>query len=786
MVSYDLFYEAICPATGRNIDSNIDQKTIIFSPLNRSIKVVAGPGSGKTTVIALRLMKLIFVDGIDPQSIVATTFTVKAAEELKSRILSWGIAIAKVILPKLSSITDIEEKARISRLNFDQIKIGTLDAIAQETLIDECRSDQDPPIVIQEFIAKHFMVAEWFNHYEIQNQIVEELSKMGFAAFNIGVPGRPNVSGVIDYLIDFHNRMMENGIDPRAMIVDYPNISSILTDYNKQLLEKKLLDFASLESRFLSFVSTSESDRFFAKLKIIMVDEYQDTNLLQESIYKEFAKHAVSNGGSFIVVGDDDQSIYRFRGSRVHLFADIEKRFANCGIKMETEYLSVNYRSSKAIVDFCNEYINIDLAYQVVRAQDKPSMSVSRTEGDNFPVFGIFRENISDLAKDLANLLHEFSYNGSYKFIDVDNHEYIFEKGAGGGVGDAVLLMSSTANTNYSGKLKRLPGMLQEELSKLIPPITPFNPRGTKLYDNPDIVVLVGTLIWCIDPDYKLISEMKLNQRGINARDKWKVVSKDYIEQAPDYEGIKLKDIVTAWSTGQSYPKPGKWNKSKVTVLDILYNLLPWFNNHRNNAESMVFTQAFFNAISSAAIVKGDELVIKFDKETHLPTKSSVKEFYKYVIRPLLEDSLEIDETLFFSIPTDNRFNIMTIHQAKGLEFPITIVDVCSEFEINSAQQRNKRFPDKPDETSIIETILSKYCPDIKLDRSELDMQFDDLIRKNFVAFSRAQDVLILVGITKSLTNKELKNIAMGWSRDGKWAWKNMDNLKKMRYSNGN
>ena len=134
MISYELFSKIVTPATGRDIESNPDQKSIVSSSLNRSIKVIAGPGSGKTTVIVLRLMKLIFVDGIDPQEIVATTFTVKASKELKSRILSWGMAIRKEILPHLNGIDDLEDRDRVKRLNFDQIKIGTLDAIAQETL----------------------------------------------------------------------------------------------------------------------------------------------------------------------------------------------------------------------------------------------------------------------------------------------------------------------------------------------------------------------------------------------------------------------------------------------------------------------------------------------------------------------------------------------------------------------------------------------------------------------------------------------------------------------------
>ena len=411
MVSYDLFLKVVAPATGRNIDSNPNQKSIVSSPLNRSIKVIAGPGSGKTTVIALRLMKLIFVDGVEPQEIVATTFTVKASKELKSRILSWGMAIRKEILPHLNGLGDFEERDRVKRLNFDQIKIGTLDAIAQETLTDECRADQDPPIVIQDFIAKHFMVSEWFNHLDIQGGIIKELLDIKFDSFGLGSPDKPVVSGAVKHLMDFHNRMMENGIDPIQMKEDYPNLAKILSDYNDKLISKKLLDFPALEQRFLSFVSTSESDHFFEKIKVLMVDEYQDTNLLQERIYGQFVQRIVQKDGCFIVVGDDDQSIYRFRGSRVHLFSDIEHRFEKYGVKMETEYLSVNYRSTQHIVKFCNDYASLDPVYQEVRAGDKPEMAVSRTDGDNFPIFGIFRDNLRDLASDIADIVHQFSFH---------------------------------------------------------------------------------------------------------------------------------------------------------------------------------------------------------------------------------------------------------------------------------------------------------------------------------------------------------------------------------------
>ncbi len=81
---------------------------------------------------------------------------------------------------------------------------------------------------------------------------------------------------------------------------------------------------------------------------------------------------------------------------------------------------------------------------------------------------------------------------------------------------------------------------------------------------------------------------------------------------------------------------------------------------------------------------------------------------------------------------------------------------------------------------------MSKYCSDIITDRSEIDMQFDDLIRRNFVAFSRAQDVLILVGLSHSLNKKGLENIALGYDRGGDWKWKELKNVKKLRSRNDN
>ena len=107
------------------------------------------------------------------------------------------------------------------------------------------------------------------------------------------------------------------------------------------------MDFALLEQRFLDRLAGGRLPRSMQSLRMLLVDEYQDTNPLQEAIYFELVRRT---GASITVVGDDDQSLYRFRGATIELFRDFRERAsANLGcVEPQLVCLEENYRSSCA------------------------------------------------------------------------------------------------------------------------------------------------------------------------------------------------------------------------------------------------------------------------------------------------------------------------------------------------------------------------------------------------------------------------------------------------------
>ena len=117
-----------------------------------------------------------------------------------------------------------------------------------------------------------------------------------------------------------------------------------------------------------------------------------------------------------------------------------------------------------------------------------------------------------------------------------------------------------------------------------------------------------------------------------------------------------------------------------------------------------------------------------------------------------------------------NFFPIMTIHQAKGLEFPLVVVDVGSDFKTNNVQQRMFRYPEQPDSVHIIEQLIAPYCPvgNDRTQRHAILRAWDDLRRLYFVAYSRPENVLLLVGLmSQQGAGPRVRSVATGDVQNG-------------------
>ncbi len=825
MIDYKEFEEIVVNVLERDISSNEDQKLAISSPKDQSLFIVAGPGSGKTTVMVLKILKFIFVDGVSPNEILATTFTRKAASELLSRILSWGDKIkSKLIanyMDKMFSgeITDDSIIKEVNRIDFNQINIGTIDSIADELLRIHRQAGTSQPILIEDFVANSVMINECllkddrYKHDSLQEYLADITGKQSNTEQK---PKVKNLTMMASILIEIKEHIYYNMVDINKILENIQPTElgkqmalKLILEYAEILKSQNIYDFAMLETEFLRRLNSDSLNVFLNDIKIILVDEYQDTNLLQESIYFKIAESAIENGGNITVVGDDDQSLYRFRGASVDLFTNFIERIANIGIEAKEVNLKTNYRSTENIIDLCNDFVELDDEYQSARVKEKPKIEVpsfNEDDSNQVPILGMFRNNEQLLATDLAKFIDELNRNGIVKrkikrvLTKEDNKKFnsenkttlinyrdkgfdlaegedeiIIELGDDGSAEDIAFLTFSPKELTATGS-RTFNFALKKQLGRLRHPIEVFNPRGQDLQNIDCVAVFCGLMLECIDPSskYQRTNDKLPNSASMNMT-AWRRKANSYIKDVnPEpHSPVSLEKFVTHWQIRHPFSSDEssdmKW-PTKANLMELAYKLVSWIPEFQEDDEGVVYLKAITQTITQTSFFNKYSANIDFSSPE--AEKESINEALLNIFVPIASGGVQIDENLFEVIPS-NRFNIMSIHQAKGLEFPLVIVDVGSRFKKNLAKDANLRFPKNADSSSIIQDSIRKYSSLYTNDRDSKDMAFDDLTRLYFVAFSRAKDVLLLVGLNPNIdgykqNEKQMKipNVALGWNRD--------------------
>ncbi len=273
------------------------------------VLVLAGAGSGKTRVLTTRIAYLVEEKGVPAEAILAITFTNKAANEMKER-LSRYIDAEKMWVSTIHSMC-----VRIIRMFANEVGVKSNFSIYSET-------------------ERNNIIKKSFQECDLEGD--QLLKTVKFHIANAKMLGLEPDEYAKEY-------SYEREID---------EIVKVYKRYQKHLNENNSLDFDDLLSETRKLLKTNEEARNYlgSRFRYILVDEFQDTNSVQFDIIRSLA----SVYGNLFVVGDDDQSIYGWRGAEIKNILDFEKAFKNAKVfKLER-----NYRSTKHILKLANAVIS--------------------------------------------------------------------------------------------------------------------------------------------------------------------------------------------------------------------------------------------------------------------------------------------------------------------------------------------------------------------------------------------------------------------------------------------
>ena len=766
MITNDRFLDLVDNSLGRDLRNrdNEAQLKAVIQENDRILQIVAGPGSGKTTVLVLRALRFVFVEGILPENIVMTTFTKKAARELRTRWLDWGTILYDALASSIN----------LDRIDLNRCRIDTLDSIIQQTLIDHRLPGTLAPIVVETSASNLILKRSAFQNYD--SNVLDPL--LGRYTFEGKVPRNRGEA------LRETKRLMERLVQDRVDLDSYSQsnqaqklIVDMLEGYRQQAIETNVFDFTILEEQFLDRLSSGSLKEWLKDLQVILIDEYQDTNPLQEAIY--FQMIIGMPRLSVTVVGDDDQSMYRFRGGSVELFTEFASRCEQAtGRQANRVDMTRNFRSRPEIVHFYNGYIKNDPGFSPARINPSKPLVVATRESADIPVLGMFRANEESLAADLTTFLNKLVNERSVPVGETGREIRMLKDGA---LGDVVFLAHSIEEERYEhyGRepQERFPGILRNQMEAT--GIQVFNPRGQALRTVPNVSSLLGLVLLAVDPDNAIIDEVWPTNEARFFLVRWRQVAQQLVDSNPPPNGLDkfIQDWQRAASGQVMKDFPQYW-----PALELVFKLLSWIPDFQREAEHQVWLEAVMRIIASAGMASPYSMsllqnTVKNDQGDHV--RLSRLSLVRDALLPIAANEVEVDEDIMPSIPRD-RLQLMTIHQAKGLEFPLVIVNVGSRFKRNDPRQRFLRFPERISSVVQAENDVEPHLPaSLRSAREGMDRTFDDLVRLYYVAYSRPQSVLMLVGCEKCLLygrGTDLKgaipNIALGWRRDSSWPWR--------------
>ena len=362
-----------------------DLQRAVVGHLEGPLLVIAGPGAGKTRAIVWRAVNLLLQGAVNPAELALCTFSKKAAHELRQRFHS--AAHQAGCAGDLSAV-----------------RVSTVHSLCRRIVSHHGKAVGLKPdfALLDEFAQLDLMNAHYHRIFGLDR---DELRRRGWRTREFTLrQGRRYIE-----------RIAEEAIDPEVLAdANHPFLSTVgrcCLRYESVLRECGALDLARLQVRADALLQDDAvAQSVGATVRHLMVDEYQDTSGVQERVLLRLAQAH----GNPCVVGDDDQSIYRFRGASVRNLIEFPERFPQTKVL----HLSVNYRSHPGIVAACDRWIasadwtNPEPGGRPFRHLKTVVPNGAVSHADYPSVIAVLGKGPGDEARQLAELLRALKTSG--------------------------------------------------------------------------------------------------------------------------------------------------------------------------------------------------------------------------------------------------------------------------------------------------------------------------------------------------------------------------------------
>jgi DNA helicase-2/ATP-dependent DNA helicase PcrA len=606
---------------------------------NGPLLVVAGAGSGKTRALTYRVANLVRTHRVDPENILAVTFTNKAAREMKERIeklLATQQAEAEYGKPLVELTPDVQTKLRshIYRTITKQIWMGTFHSLCGRILRYDIEKYQDEK---GRQWKKNFSIFDESDAQNIVKQIVTKVLNLDDKKFD---PRK------VRYAISNAKNKGWSPQEYQAAEPDYRGrvIGDVYSRYQDALAANNALDFDDLILVPVKLLSQNEQvlSYWHKKFCHILVDEYQDTNRTQYDLIRMLVTNNADpknfdkwQNRSIFVVGDVDQSIYSFRMADYTILLEFQEDFGD-GLSDEKTQTMVkleeNYRSRENILQVANHLIehNTERIEKILRPTREPGAPIVVWRADNE----------LDEAEFVAGQIHS---------LKRQNSEY--ENGSN----FAILYRTNAQSRSFEEALMRL------DIAYNIV-------GGLKFYDRKEIKDILAYLRALANPDDSVSLKRIINtpRRGIGDT----TFSK--IEDAATQLGIPLWEILSDESSVNTLA-----GRSAKAIIKFAEMIGRW----QSQVETLPASQIVQGIIQESGYIE-DLKNQGTDEATN--RIENVIELYNAVLQ-FEEQNEEATLTSFLAKASlasdlddlqeeDSRVSLMTLHSAKGLEFPVVFL----------------------------------------------------------------------------------------------------------------